>query len=418
MTQPAQKKRLRILFVVEHFPAISETFVLNQVTGLLDLGHHVEVYPLGKPVGAVVHQDFEKYRLQDRTWRKPEIPPNKLQRLARALRYLPHCLGRFPGATLHALNCFRYGVSAANLSLFYSLLPFLKHRNDFDVVHCHFGDKGVLAQLWRDWGVIKGKLSIVFHAQEIAPLTDEQGRAVYGRLLASNALLLPISNLWRERLLTWGARPELTVVQRMGADCEQIRFAPKPVAAGAMIQLLSVSRLTEMKGTEFAIRAVAQLKPKLPSLRYTVAGDGPERDFLERLAARLGVGDVVTFVGPQSQDRVRRLLGEAHIFLCPSVKDSHGRKEGIPVALMETMAAGVPAVATFHSGIPELITDGVSGLLVKERDVTEMANAIEKLNNNPELYTAIAQEGRSKVEREFNIRTLNERLEQLFCLQD
>jgi colanic acid/amylovoran biosynthesis glycosyltransferase len=405
---------MKILFVVEHFPCVSETFVLNQVTGLIDRGHEVEVYPIGKPVSPVVHPDFEQYRLQEHTWFKPEIPANKLHRLLRALKFLPRCLMCFPRATLQSLNVFRYGLSAANLYLYYTLLPFLDHSLDFDIIHCHFGDKGVLARLWKDWGVIRSPVTVVFHAHEIASLSDEQGRAVYGRLLASDALLMPISQLWRERLLSWGARPDRTLVHRMGVDCEQIRFAPKSVTAGVTVQLLSVSRLTEMKGLEFAIRAVAQLKPRFPNFRYTVAGDGPLKQYLDRLTAELGVSNVVDFVGPQSQDKVRKLLREAHIFLCPSVIDSSGCMEGIPVALMETMAAGVPAVATFHSGIPELINDGVSGLLVAERDVNGLASAIEKLINNPEHYAAIAKNGRAKVECEFNIRKLNEQLERLF----
>ena len=405
---------MKILFIVEHFPCLSETFVLNQVTGLIDLGHEVEVYPIGLPSGAVVHPDFEKYRLQERTWEKPRIPPNKLHRFLRAIKFLPRCLVRFPRATLQSLNVFCYGQSAANLYYYYSLLPFLDHCHDFDAVHCHFGDKGVLAQHWRDWGIIKCRVSVVFHAHEIAALSDEQGRAIYGRLLASDALLLPISQLWRERLLRWGARTERTLVHRMGVDCEQIRFAPKVIEESASIQLLSVSRLTEMKGTEFAIRAVAQLKPRFLNLRYIVAGDGPLRDFLERLAVELNVNDVVTFVGPQTQDQVRELLANSHIFLCPSVTDSDGCMEGIPVALMETMAAGVPAISTIHSGIPELISNGVSGLLVKERDVTGLATAFEKLVTNVDLYAAIANEGRLKVERDFNIRTLSEKLAKVF----
>jgi len=404
---------VKILFVVEHFPCLSETFVLNQVTGLIDRGHEVEVYPLGKPIAPVVHPDFEKYRLWERTWSRPEIPANKLRRIFRALKFLPPCLVRFPWATLQSLNLFRYKTAAANLTLYYSLLPFLGRRGGFDAVHCHFGDKGVLAQLWRDWGVVKSRVSVVFHAHEIASLSDETGRSIYGALLSSNARLLPISHLWREVLLRWGARPERTVVHRMGVDCEQIRFMPRSAAAAATIQLLSVSRLTEMKGTEFAIRAVAKLGPKFPNLRYTVAGDGLLREFLERLADELGVREMVTFIGSQPQNKVRELLGQAHIFLCPSVVDSNGCKEGVPVALMETMAAGVPAVATIHSGIPELITDGLSGLLVQERDVHGLASAIEQLIRSPDLYTAIAREGRAKVERDFNIRKLNERLEQL-----
>ena len=405
---------MRILFVVEHFPCLSETFVLNQVTGLIERGHDVEVYAVGKPVAPVEHPDFRKYNLQARTWAGPNNPPTRLRRIGRAAARLPRCLRRLPSPTLRSLNVFSYGRQAANLYLFYSVLPFLDNRREFDIIHCHFGDKGVLAQLWKDWGLIRGRISAVFHAHEMAGLPDERGRAFYSRLFRSDALLLPISNHWRELLIRWGAQPERTIVHHMGVDCEQIPFETRAVNLSQPIQLLSVSRLSEMKGTEFAIRAVAQLRVKFPNLRYTVAGDGPLREYLERLVAELNVGDRVAFVGPQPQDRVRALLRAAHIFLCPSVTDSTGCTEGIPVALMEAFAAGVPTVATSYAGIPELITDGVSGRLVSERDVAGLANAIEKLIASPDLYAGIAKEGCAKVEQEFNIRRLNEQLENLF----
>lgn len=405
---------MRILFIVEHFPAISETFVLNQVTGLIDRGHDVEVYALGKPVAPVVHPDFTEYDLQARTWEGPNIPPGWIRRLFCAARELPGCLARFPLATLRALNVFRHGRQAANLCLLYSLFPFLNYRRDFDVICCHFGDKGILAQLWKDWGVICGGLAVVFHAHEMAGLSDAQGRKLYGALFESDALLLPETKYWRDCLLRWGAKPERTLVHRMGVDCERFCYQPKPINANEPIQLLSVCRLTEMKGTEYAIRAVAKLRPKYPGLHYTVAGGGPLHDHLTGLITQLGVDDIVTLAGPQPQDKVAALLREAHIYLVPSVTDAIGCKEGLPVALMEALAAGVPAIGTRHAGIPELITDHVTGLLVEERDVDGLARAIESLITDPQFCSKLVTKGRAVVEQEFNIRQLNERLEYLF----
>jgi colanic acid/amylovoran biosynthesis glycosyltransferase len=200
----------------------------------------------------------------------------------------------------------------------------------------------------------------------------------------------------------------------MGVDCERFLYQPNPIVPNKPIQLLSVCRLTEMKGIEYAIRAVAKLPPSHPGLRYTIAGGGPLYDHLSKLIIQLGAGESVRLVGPQPQDKVAALLREANIYLVPSVTDSIGCQEGLPVALMEALAAGVPAIGTRHAGIPELISHGVTGLLVNERDVDGLARAIESLVNAPHLCSKLVTQGRAVVEQEFNIRRLNERLEILF----
>jgi len=315
---------------------------------------------------------------------------------------------------MRALNVFHYGRQAANLYLFYSLLPFLQDHGQYDIILCHFGDKGALAQLWMDWGVLCGKLVVVFHAHEMAGLSEKKARKLYGALFESETLLLPETIYWRDCLLRWGAKPERTLVHRMGVDCHRFHYQPRPIIANEPIQLLSVCRLTEMKGTEYAIRAVAKLHPRYPGLRYIVAGAGPLRDQLERLVSQLGLSDIVTLAGPLAQDKVAALMREAHIYLLPSVTDAVGCQEGLPVALMEALAVGVPSIGTRHAGIPELISDRDTGLLVEERDVDGLAQAIEALLNDPQLCLKLALRGRAVVEQEFNIRKLNEQLEHLF----
>lgn len=409
---------MKILFVVEHFPCLSETFVLNQVTGLLELGHDVTVCAVGKPAGAATHPDIDKYKLLARTWQGASVPTRKSARLLGALRKFPALLKRCGLRSLLAFNFLRHGKDAVNLKFFYSCLPLLARQERFDAIHCHFGDKGLLALAWREMGLIDGPISTVFHAHELAGLSDRQGRQLYGPLFGSDMLLLPISERWRDRLVRWGAKPERTIIHHMGVDTGRFDFSPHLPAADAAIDILSVGRLTEQKGYEFAIRAVAHLRPLTGrTLRYTIIGEGELEVQLRELVAELGISDMVTFAGPQPQNVVSAHLQAAHIFLLPSVTAANGFQEGIPVALMEAMASGLPVVTTRHSGIPELVEHGVSGFLAEEREIEALADHMLAIISKPAQAKEIAANARQKIEDDFQIHKLNSGLARIFARQ-
>lgn len=403
---------MRILVVVEHFPALSETFVLSQVTGLLDLGHDVTVYAVGKPSGTVIHPDIERYMLLARTWTGSGVPISKLRRVLGALRHFPQLFKKCGLRAFSSLNPLRHGKQAINLGFFYTCLPLLKRQTDFDAIHCHFGDKGLLALAWREMGLITGPISTVFHAHELAGLTDREGRKLYGPLFRANTLLLPISQRWQKRLIHWGANPNRTVVHHMGVDLAKFEFTPHIARAGAAVQILSVGRLTEQKGYEYAIRAVALLRSMTElDLRYTIIGAGELEMPLRQLVANLGIANIVSFAGPQPQDVVLIHLRKAHIFLLPSVTAANGFQEGIPVALMEAMASGVPVVTTNHSGIPELVEHECTGFLAEEHDVQALAKYMLRIVSNPDVAESLLAAARSKIECEFENKHLNSALQ-------
>jgi colanic acid/amylovoran biosynthesis glycosyltransferase len=149
-------------------------------------------------------------------------------------------------------------------------------------------------------------------------------------------------------------------------------------------------------------------------VRYDILGEGPLRPALEQLVRELGLGERVTLHGARDQDEVLEMLRRSHLALAPSVTSRDDDQEGIPVSLMEAMAIGLPVVSTFHSGIPELVHDGVSGRLVPERDVDALAGALEPLVDHPETWPAMGREGRRHVVENFNLRTLNDRLVEIF----
>ncbi len=406
---------MKILVVAEHFPSLSETFVLNQVTGLLDLGHDVTIYPVGKPSGPVTHPDVKKYGLMDRTWAGAGVPVSKRRRLQTALRQMPAFLRGAFLARFHTFNPARHGRAALNLSLFYSCLPLLERETRFDAVHCHFGGKGLRALTWREMGLIQGPISTVFHAHELAGLSDKEGRKRYAPLFKSGTLLLPISHHWRQRLIRWGADPRRTLVHHMGVDSAEFEYFPHIRDRKAPVRILTVGRLVEQKGYEFALRAVARLRAMIrEKIDYRIVGSGELEPLLKRLVTELDLEDVVRFAGAQPLDQVDRALQESHLFILPSVTAANGFQEGIPVALMEAMASGVPVVTTRHSGIPELVDHGVSGFLAEERAVEPLAESMARLISEPGLVARITEQARKKIEQEFNIRTLNLQLQERF----
>lgn len=166
--------------------------------------------------------------------------------------------------------------------------------------------------------------------------------------------------------------------------------------AGGPLRLLCVGQLVARKGHGVLIEALAELAGTGLEVEATFAGAGPERDRLERMARDLGVGDSIRFLGAVGQDEVPALYRDAGLFCLASFA------EGVPVVLMEAMAHEVPVVATRIAGIPELVADGETGLLVAPGRASDLAAAIRRLAEDPSLAARLARAGREHVQREYD----------------
>jgi colanic acid/amylovoran biosynthesis glycosyltransferase len=159
---------MKIAFIVEAFPVLSQTFVLNQVTGLIDRGHEVDIYAEFNENITKVHPDVEKYDLLSRTFYHPQVPQNKFRRLLKGVWLF---LTNFPIAPLlllRSLNVFKYKKDATSLRLLYSVIPLVKRRPVYDVIQCHFGLLGIKGMLLRDIGALQGKHTTAFHGVDIS----------------------------------------------------------------------------------------------------------------------------------------------------------------------------------------------------------------------------------------------------------
>lgn len=406
---------MKIAVMAGKFPSLSETFILNQITGFIANGHTVDVYGRQPENIEKNHPDIEKYRILERTYLYPKVPSNYIYRLLKAVTILAFWGVRYPVKVLKAFDIFTFGKSIFSLRLLYQMVPLLEQKcPSYDVVHCHFGTVGIRAVNLKELGVLRGKVSVVFHGQDITEHIKVNGPNAYNKLFQKGDLFLPISNRWRKQLLELGCPEKKLIVHHMGIDSQRFKFLCRSSKTTETIHIASVARLIEKKGIEYGIRAVAQLKLSFPNIAYTVVGDGPLRPDLEQLIEELNVGDNVTLAGWKQQDEVIEILNRSVFFLAPSITTRNGDQEGIPVAIMEAMAMGLIVVSTLHSGIPELVTHQASGFLLPEKDTEGIVETLIHLINHPVLCEQIGVNARHRIEEEFDVKKLNYRLNRIF----
>lgn len=404
-------RSVRIALLTHTFPSISQTFVLNQVTGLLHRGHDVQAFPIVSETGAVVHADVAGFGLMQRT-HVPLPVTGKRARWLQAACALPSCLRISPRATFQAFDWRTHGLELASGKSLLEVDFWSKQNGQFDIILCHFGPSGSRAVRLREAGLITGKIVTMFHAYDLTRHVQIHGKQTYDALFQRGDLFLPITNYAKSKLLELGAPPTKTEVHAMGVDCA--RLAPdgsRSKRASAPLRLLLIGRLVEKKGVGVALDSISNLVGSGVQVTLDVLGDGPLRAPLQEQIHSLGLQDSVIMRGAASQETVRNYLSKADILLVPSVTAADGDEEGLPVVIMEAMAMGKAVVATRHAGIPELVEHEQTGLLVPERDTQALVDALARLEQDRGLMAKIGRTGRQRVEQSFNIERLNDGLE-------
>ena len=386
---------MKIAFIVDIFPKLSETFILNQITGLIDRGYEIDILALRKGTDSKIHPVVRKYKLLDRTIYFEDIdrhvPKNKILRILNALYLITLNFHKKPKTIIKSLNVYRLRKHALSLEAFYRVIPFLT-KGPYKIIHCHFGPSGNFGLYLRDIGAIDGKIITSFHGYDLTSYLEQKGDHIYNKLFERGDLFLPISDHWKDKLIEMGCGEDKIAVHRMGVDIDKFHFYP----------------------SLYAIQTIVKTHEKYGRIKYKIIGDGPLRDFLVKMVDELGANKYIKFLGWKKQDEIIEEMRLSHIFLAPSVTSKDGDQEGIPVVLMEAMAMGLVVISTYHSGIPELIEDGKTGFLSKERDVDELNKKIENVLLYPQKLRKMQELGRSIVEEKFNIIKLNDRLDGIY----
>jgi len=384
-----------------------ESFILRQIVGLLDEGHDVEIFAELNPQEDKVHDDVLKYNLLSKTRYISAVPHNKILRRLKTLFLIVLNFFKGPVKLTRALKVnIQRGANFSYPELYFVFL-FLGCK--FDIYQCHFGPAGRVGALLKRAG-FKGKIVTTFHGYDVTSYVNQRGRDVYKTLFEVGDLFTYNSEATRRKVLALGAPAEKMVKLPMGIDVEKISFSPRRLKPAESINILSVGRLVEMKGREYAVKAMAEVVKKFPNISYTIVGDGQLRESLERLIYKLGMERWIHLLGWVDDEKLDGLYKSSHIFLHPSVTASDGNMEGQGVVLLEAQGYGLPVVATRHNAFVETVLDGNSGLLVAERDVQALAAALEALISNSDRWPKMGAAGREHVQRNYDIRILNKKL--------
>lgn len=403
----------KVAYLASRFPKITETFILYEMRAVESLGVEVELYPLRREPTKVMHEEARAYverahfeRLLSRRTitanlaallRRPRIYCRTLATGIRAnwgsTRYLLGFLASFPKAVVFAQDIQQRGV---------------QH------VHAHFASHPA-AVAWVIGRLTGVPYSFTAHGSDL-----HRDQHMLKEKVAEAALVVAISDYNRRLILEHcGAEHEDHVrVIHCGTDTSAFRPrravpseapAAQPESAEEL-RIACVGTLHEVKGQVHLIRACALLRESGLPFRLHLFGDGPDEAKLRAEAARGGIASAVVFHGRCTRSQLARLLPEMDVVVAPSVPTSDGRREGIPVALMEAMSAGVAVVASSLSGIPELVRHRVSGLLVPPGDVPAIADALRLLAEAPQWRLQLAAAARETVERDFDQTRCAERL--------
>lgn len=284
------------------------------------------------------------------------------------------------------------------------------------ILHVFFGHIAVhLLPLVRAWP----KPTIVsFHGADVLVDMDKPAyRKATKEMLDAVERVLVRSQSLRRAVVELGCDEKKIDIVRTGIPLEEFPFRERvfpPRSGGGEWRFVQACRLIEKKGLPTSLRAFAKFVALYPRSTITVAGEGPLLRELQDLARKLKIDNRVSFAGFVAQEKLREIFYASHIFLHPSETGRDGNQEGVPNSMLEAMASGLPVFATQHGGIPEAIEDGLSGVLVPERDHEALARALLDASQDRQLLSRLAREGAAAVAARFDQRAQIRRLEEIY----
>lgn len=404
---------MKIAFLVPSFPTVSETFILNQIVGLIDKGHDVNIITFKKNRFEKVHDLINEYDLMGKTIFLSEgMPSNYVKRIFTSSFLLLRDNKNFKiNRKFDSINLFKYGTEVMSLKYLYSLNNYFKTLK-FDIIHAQYGPLGVGALVLKDIGVIDGKVVTSFRGFDMSHILKGRERK-YEYLFEKGDCFLPVCQYFENHLINKGCPSDNVLLHYSGVDTS--KFAPRVHKnISTKVKILTTGRLEKKKGLEYSIRAVAEMYKNNKNIEYIIIGDGSQKKKLQKLIDKLNANSYIHILGSKKQNEVISYLNEADVFIAPSITTKRKNIEGIPNAIKEAMLVGVPVISTFHSGIPEIISHNVSGILVEEKNYTDIVNSLNWLLRNPTKIKSIVKQASKEVRETFETKHLNDVLEKIY----
>lgn len=404
-TTSEREPKLRIAYLNTRYPALSHTFIQREIEGLRSLGAEIRTFSIRRPAAEELGAGADASEIEATTY----ILDPRTRFLAQAMWSLLAAPWRACRAIASSQRLSSSGVRERLRHVVYAfegmVLARLLRRHALRSIHVHMANNGAAVAMLA--AAYDGRLgySLTIHGSaeffDVVRLSLRQKveRASFVRYIS-----------WSGQAHLMALTPPSTWTRFHVVHCGLQLGPMRHLSTGSSnrLSLLAVGRLTAIKGYAVLLQALKLLATRGAPWHLRIAGDGPDRESLEGLAQQLGIADAVHFLGPLAPAGVADELGKADLLVVSSFM------EGIPVVLMEAMAAGVPVVATRVGGVPELIRDGVNGLLVDPGSPEALADALEHVARDRVGAAQRAEVARRTVETSFDLRATTAELLDLF----
>lgn len=400
----------KVAYMMSRFPKLTETFILYEIITLEKQGVSVEIFPLLREYPDTMHKEAQE--LTDRAHFHPFISTKILSAhwyfLRKDFRTYFKMIGEVLGGTFGSANFFfgALGILPKTVRFAYEM-----DRLDVEHVHAHFASHPAIA------GLIVNRLtgipfSFTAHGSDL-----HVEKKMLGEKIRASHFATTVSFYNKELMVKEGgenSREKIHVV-RCGVDTKL--FSPSEKKnTDAPFQILCVASFEEVKGHQYLVEACKILNDQNLSFECHLVGYGPLKNNITDLIKSLDLNDKFHVHGGLPRNEVLEMVKNADVFVLPSVPTKQGKREGIPVVLMEAMASGLPVISSRLSGIPELVEHEKSGILVEPRDSDALAKTLIDMMRNPDDRIRMGQAGREKIINEFDLEKNTLKILDLFSL--
>ena len=384
---------VKLLYLIGQFPAVNHGYLLAEIRHLRRLGIVVHVASVNSPDRPIEQLSAMERDEAAKAYYIKEVPLAQILG-AHLSEFVRHPV-RYSRGIVCALRLSGPSPSRVTHHLAYFAEAVLVGREmrRLDLSHLHASFSATVALITKH----AFPVTMSFGVYGFGELHDPVGTRLSSRI-AGASFVRSISRHGRGQLMLSCGQNEWSKLHSVHLGIDTAEFPSHPQRTDrSHLRLLCVGRLSPEKGQVFLLDAMAALRRNGIPLRLHLVGDGPERASLERQSRNLGLAEDVKFEGWVDGPRLMTLYAETDIFALPSLA------EGIPMVVMEAMAMQIPCVAPHITGLPELIEDGVDGMLFQVADVDDLVRAIQKLSNSSQLRLEMGQRARARVEREFDM---------------
>ncbi|WP_234043007.1 glycosyltransferase [Actinomyces weissii] len=384
----------RIGYVLKVYPRFSETFVVTEILAREALGDDLRIYAMRPTSDTRFHPEISRVKAEAKWMFRPYGAITSWEQMSQAIHH-PRLRDNF-AHLLPELSTLPGDEVAQGVALAKAVLD-----DGITHLHAHFASlAGRMA--WIASRLTGVPYTVTTHAKDIY---HESVDPVWLRRICNDAeRVIAISRFNEDYLRGVLARTKANVSLQYNA-LELDRFPyQEPIPLSSPLQVAAVGRLVPKKGFADLVSAVALARSRGLDVRVRLAGEGGLRAALEDQIHQLGISDYFKLIGPRNQAELRELITSSHLFAAPCVTGEGGNIDGLPTVVLEAMACGTPVVATAVSGLPEVVRDGDTGVLLEPGDVEALAATLERVAAGEVDLLRFSRNARALIEEQFDSR--------------